>query len=303
MNSPTLISVVIPTYNRAKLIVGTLETVLNQTYRNFEILVVDNCSTDGTEEVLQPYIGAGQLKFIKHDQNYERARSRNTGMANATGDFLTFLDSDDFLYPTCFEDAVGFIRDNPGIKCFHNLNELVNTDREVVYRAKFPSIVRQLQAISNGNFMSCIGNFIHRDIYQNYEFDTFQPLTGAEDWDFWLRVLADNKLGRLEKVNCGILHHPDRSIKAHNISELADGYSYFFKKFRDDKHLSTVYAPYLGRIEASSYLYLATLANSAGLFADAARFIKLARKADPSVMLTRRFVTLSARGLLRWQIR
>src|SRR6266850_4794263 len=74
--SPTF-SVVIPTYNRADMIVKTLESVFRQIYPAYEIIVVDNCSTDNTEQVLQPYIDSGKIRFIKHDRNYERARSRN----------------------------------------------------------------------------------------------------------------------------------------------------------------------------------------------------------------------------------
>src|SRR2546422_10993365 len=87
-------SVVIPTYNRAAFIKATLQSVLSQTYAHFEIIVVDNCSTDNTGEVLGPFIRAGQIQFIKHERNLERARSRNTGMKAARGDFLTLLDSD-----------------------------------------------------------------------------------------------------------------------------------------------------------------------------------------------------------------
>ena len=93
-------SIIIPTYNRADLIMETINSVFAQSYTNYEILVVDNCSTDNTALLLQPLIDENKIKFIKHDRNYERSRSRNTGMENATGDYLTFLDSDDFMYPS-----------------------------------------------------------------------------------------------------------------------------------------------------------------------------------------------------------
>src|SRR2546425_4596308 len=89
MNQFPFFSIVIPTYNRAALIRATLESIWQQTYQHYEVIVVDNCSEDNTEEVLEPYISAGRITFIKHDQNYERARSRNTGMSAAEGDFVT----------------------------------------------------------------------------------------------------------------------------------------------------------------------------------------------------------------------
>src|SRR5258705_12597746 len=160
-------SIVIPTYNRATFIDATLQSVLSQTYSHYEIIIVDNCSTDNTEELLQPYIGAGKIQFIKHDHNYERARSRNTGMSAARGDFLTLLDSDDFMYPNNLADAAEYARTHPDIKCFHNLFEFVDPAGNVLRRYPMPSLKDQLKGIANANFMSCIGDFIHREIYQH----------------------------------------------------------------------------------------------------------------------------------------
>src|SRR5882724_11938707 len=98
MGHEPLFSVVIPTYNRAGLISRTLNSVLCQTYQDFEVIVVDDASTDDTEQILEPLIRTQKIRYIKHDQNYERAKSRNTGMENASGHFLTFLDSDDLMY-------------------------------------------------------------------------------------------------------------------------------------------------------------------------------------------------------------
>src|SRR3989442_4172090 len=195
MNQFPFFSIVIPTYNRAALIGATLESIWQQTYQHFELIVVDNCSQDQTEEVLVPHVKAGRIRYIKHDRNYERARFRNTGMSAAQGDFVTLLDSDDFMYQTNLADAASYARANPDIKCFHNLYEYVDEQRKMLRRYSMPSLSNQLRAISQGNFMSCIGNFIHREIYQNYRFDTAESLTGWEDWEFWLRVLADYKVG------------------------------------------------------------------------------------------------------------
>src|ERR1044072_4848830 len=160
-------SVVIPTYNRADFIVKTLRSVLAQTYAHREIIVVDNCSTDNTAELLDPFYPAGllapfgragQIHFTQHERNYERSRSRNTGMEAARGDFLTLLDSDDLMYPTCLEDAARFALDNPTVKLFQSLAEVVDESGEVVYRMPYPPLKDRLKAISEGNFMSCIGD-------------------------------------------------------------------------------------------------------------------------------------------------
>lgn len=293
MNQRPFFSVVIPTYNRAKLILRTLESVWGQTYQHYEVIVVDNCSQDETEEVLAPYITTGRIHFIRHDQNYERARSRNTGMSAARGDFVTLLDSDDLMYPTNLEDAANHVLANPGVKCFHNLYEFVNDEGKVVYRPKFPALGNQLKAIAQGNFMSCIGNFIHRDIYTKYRFSTEPLMIGGEDWDFWLRILADHKVSRISKVNSGVVHHRDRSVNSQNIDSMRRGLQCLIQNIRDDSHLLAVYRPYIKKIESSSLMYLATLSNAARCYNESIGYLYQAVKKDPAVVTSLRFVRIS----------
>lgn len=289
MSSQPLFSVVIPTYNRESFILETLETVFSQTYERFEIIVVDNASTDSTVDLLRPLDEAGKIRLILHPENFERAVSRNTGIANANGDYLTFLDSDDFMFPTCLEDAAMFADSHPEIKVFHNLNCLVDGSKKAIYHYSFPSLRNRIAAIANGNFMSCIGDFLHRDVYTRYSFDIDPSLTGGEDWDFWLRVLADFEVGRIENINSGIRHHEGRSVNNQNIDSMERGLQYLVAKFRSDPHLSTVYERYLNRIEAGCQLYLNLLSNDARDSRRAFGYLANCAKADPYVILSGRF--------------
>jgi len=286
-------SVVIPTYNRARFIVGTLESVWRQTYPHFEIIVVDNCSTDGTAALLEPYVRSHRIRFIQHETNLERARSRNTGMAAATGDFVTLLDSDDLMYPTNLEDAASFANTHPEARCFHNLFEFVNSRHELVYSPKFPSLRNQLKAIAQGNFMSCTGDFIHREIYTRYRFNTDPEIIGGEDWDFWLRVLADYKVGRIHKVNNGVVQHEGRSVNSQDIISLGKGLEKIQSNIVNDPHLADVYAPYLKCIEASSQIYLAILANGAGLYRLSLSYLFHAAEKYPRALTAQRFIRAS----------
>lgn len=301
MSEYPFFSVVIPTYNRASFLEATLQTVFKQTYPHYEIIVVDNASTDNTEELLQPYIQHGRIRFIRHERNLERARSRNTGMSAARGDFVTLLDSDDFMYPNNLADAAEFAKSHPELKCFHNLYEYVDADRNVLRGVTMPSLDDQLQAIAEGNFMSCIGDFIHRDIYRRYQFDITAELIGGEDWDFWLRVLADHKVGRIKKVNSGILQHAARSVNNQNLESMRSGLEHLCAKLESDPHLSKVYQPYLKRIRGNSLLYLAILANGAGAFEEARKYTKKAVKADATLLTSERFWRSARRSWLRLQ--
>ena len=87
-------SVIIPTYNRAKLISEAIKSVLEQTFKDWELIIVDDGSTDNTKETVQKFYDE-RIKY-HYQENQERSAARNTGIDLATGDYLCFLDSDDY---------------------------------------------------------------------------------------------------------------------------------------------------------------------------------------------------------------
>jgi glycosyltransferase involved in cell wall biosynthesis len=300
MEHEPLFSVVIPTHNRAELILKTLNSVLSQTYQNYEVVVIDDASTDNTAEVLAPLIRTQSIRYVRHEQNYERAQSRNTGMKNARGAFVTFLDSDDLMYPTNLEDAADFIKANPTSKLFHNLYQLVDENDHVLCKYDFPSLTDPLRAITGGNFLASIGVFIHRDIYKNFSFDTNPLLTGSEDWDFWLRVVPHYQPGRIKKVNNGVVQHGARSINHMELDKLERRFKYLTDKISDDPKLSSVYAKYMKRLEAGSLLYTSTVANLICRHSDALRLLRRAASLDLGLVGSRGFVKALGIALLRW---
>jgi hypothetical protein len=153
--------------------------------------------------------------------------------------------------------------------------------------------------------MSCIGDFIHRDIYTRYRFNTDLSIIGGEDWDFWLRVLAEYKVGRIEKINSGVVQHPDRSVNSQDISALSQGLQQLIQNIRDDPHLAAVYEPYMKHLESSSMMYLATLSNSAKFHKQTIRYLCTAAKKNPRVLTSARFVRTSqfaTSGVIRRQL-
>jgi len=100
------VSVIIPTYNRARYLPEAIESVLGQTYKDIEIIVVDDGSTDDTREKLRPYMD--RIKYV-HTDNGGPARARNVGMRMARGKYIAFLDSDDHYYPYKIEVQAGFL--------------------------------------------------------------------------------------------------------------------------------------------------------------------------------------------------
>jgi glycosyltransferase involved in cell wall biosynthesis len=113
--SEPLVSVIIPAYNRAHTVRETVDSVLGQTYGKLEVIVVDDGSKDNTQEVLREY--GARIKNIRQE-NAGQMVARNRGIAEATGEIVTFLDSDDIWLPTCVERHVGLLgRAGPEVPC------------------------------------------------------------------------------------------------------------------------------------------------------------------------------------------
>ncbi len=293
-------AVVIPTYNRATRLLNTLETVFRQEEPATEIIVVDNCSTDETPDVMSDLMEThANLDYIKHEANLERAASRNTGMSKATADYVTFLDSDDLMYPQNLREAGDFAIET-GAKFFHNLYRSVDEDGRHVRYWPVPSLRNHLRSIAIGNFLSCIGVFIHRDIYSEYRFDTNPLLTGSEDWEFWLRVAADHQVDRLTAVNSAIVQHSGRTMLNQEVTVAARRIDYILDKIDSDPHLSSVYKPYRSLMRASRMVFLAGIANGNYDSKGAVGFLRRALAEKPTMGFSLRFIRCIQIAAANW---
>jgi len=120
MASKPLVSVIIPTYNRADLIGHTIKSALNQSWQNLEIIVVDDASTDDTRTVVQA-IPDPRIRYIGLEKNSGPSTARNTGVEQARGHFISFLDSDDEWRPekTAHQVAALIQQTNPdNVVCY-----------------------------------------------------------------------------------------------------------------------------------------------------------------------------------------
>ncbi|WP_293872556.1 glycosyltransferase family 2 protein [Flavobacterium sp.] len=110
-------SIVIPLYNKEKYVLASLQSVLNQTFENYEVIIVDDCSTDESFEIVST-IKSEKVKIIKHDFNKGLSASRNTGIKNSNGVYIAFLDADDFWKHTFLEELFLLIKSFPKAKLF-----------------------------------------------------------------------------------------------------------------------------------------------------------------------------------------
>ena len=107
---PELVSIIMPSYNTAKYIEESIKSVLAQTYMNWELLIVDDCSTDNTDEIVQPFLSDKRVKYLKNEKNSGAAISRNRALREAKGKWIAFLDSDDLWMPEKLEKQIAFMK-------------------------------------------------------------------------------------------------------------------------------------------------------------------------------------------------
>jgi len=112
-----MISVITPTYNRAHLLPRLVNSVINQTFKDWELIIVDDGSTDNTAEFIQPFLKDTRIKYIKKD-NSGAAHTRNVGVDNSKGEYITFLDSDDEAKPEWLKEIIKEVnKSNPQLIC------------------------------------------------------------------------------------------------------------------------------------------------------------------------------------------
>lgn len=112
MENKGLVSIVMPSYNTEKYIAESIESVLAQTYPYWELIIVDDCSTDASDAAVAPYLADTRIRYLKNEKNSGAAVSRNYALREAKGKWIAFLDSDDLWTPDKLEKQIAFMQDN-----------------------------------------------------------------------------------------------------------------------------------------------------------------------------------------------
>lgn len=107
-----LVSIIMPSYNTANYIGESINSVMNQTYKNWELIIVDDCSTDNTDEIVNKFLKDERIKYLKNEKNGGAAISRNKALREAKGRWIAFLDSDDLWVPEKLEKQISFMKKN-----------------------------------------------------------------------------------------------------------------------------------------------------------------------------------------------
>jgi glycosyltransferase involved in cell wall biosynthesis len=223
-------SIIIPTYNRASLVPIAVQSVLNQTFSDFEIFVIDDGSTDNTKEVLAQFESDSRFKYI-FQENAQESAARNHGLRLAQGKYACFLDSDDYFLPNHLEILKRKIDElNEPVAVVHTLATRVYADgkekKQVI--TKYENIHPVYNIFLNELLIhsACV----HRDITAKHIFRT--DIFAGEDSEFFYRVALEYPINTIEEYTVVYVMHKGSGEHFYNSSS-----RYYFNRIR---YLTTV---------------------------------------------------------------
>jgi glycosyltransferase involved in cell wall biosynthesis len=228
------VSVIIPTYNRAHLIGKAIQSVMDQTFRDFEVIVVDDGSEDNTWEVVSQF--TEKVKYILQEKK-ERSAARNNGIRHARGKYITFLDSDDIYLPDKLRIQVESMDRNPQCRMsytysiwFNEEGRYLHTWRPVLNGSIYPEMMRVRH-----NKIALPSVMINREIPDAGEYFN-ESLNTCEDLEYWCRIAKDNKV-LLIKRGLVLINTDTRPSKDVFYSHLNSTLKYYNNIFNSDRSI------------------------------------------------------------------
>ena len=138
-----LVSIIMPSWNTAKYIAKSIQCVIDQTYENWELIIVDDCSTDNTDEVVTPFLSDRRIKLFHNEKNSGAALSRNRALREAKGEWIAFLDSDDLWMPEKLEKQVMFMQEHDYVLSYTEYEKIDEEDMSLNIYVSGPDIVNK----------------------------------------------------------------------------------------------------------------------------------------------------------------
>jgi len=282
MLSSPLVTAIIATYNRRHYICDAIDSVLNQTYPNIELIIIDDGSTDGTGSLLRQRYGQ-RIHYI-YQENKGRSEARNHGIRLATGKYIAFLDSDDIWKPNKLAQQLEFMQSNPQYGLTHTLIDNIrgNKDNFDVNYTEWTNICYQ-QAIKRGyDYLgmsrTCI-MFWSTVLVHSAVAKSTGPLDSIcetyEDWDWYLRASLVTMIGTLEQPLIWYrIHSQNSSTEQFHTGQIKMAL----------KHLSQISSlpqPIQRKAQLNFYLQLATVAYQKKNKTECVRWLRKAAQIEP----------------------
>ncbi|MEM9829418.1 MAG: glycosyltransferase family 2 protein [Bacteroidota bacterium] len=214
--SALMFSIIIPTYNRAAFLPETLDSVLKQEYKHYEIILVDDGSTDDTRQVAQGYLEKHSRVSYYYTDNRERGAARNYGMKRARGEYLIFFDSDDNMHPNHLSVLTDAMRCQQYPDFLATKYQL--SDGKQLYKTDIQSLdsgYYDYKLLLAGNPFSC--NFCMKRLMNDLIFfNEMREYAAFEDWIFLVQNLTHRKIYVIDAITITMNDHQFRSMRQSN---------------------------------------------------------------------------------------
>jgi glycosyltransferase involved in cell wall biosynthesis len=233
------VSVIIPTYNHKKFISEAIQSVLDQTFRDFELIIIDDGSTDGTANVVNSF-SDGRIKYV-YQSNCGRSYARNRALNIASGRYITFLDSDDLYLPDKLQLQVDFLDTHP--------------EFGMVYTSAY--CMDEAGILLNDSYMATVSGQIYKDIAfyvpvtitlptvmaRREVFDKVggfdEKMERFEDTDMWRRIAKEYLVGAIPDFTCKLRTHSDNALSGQDPRKIEAAIKFYINKiFSEDSSIS-----------------------------------------------------------------
>ena len=226
-----LVSIIMPSYNTAKYIKETIKSVINQTYTNWELLIVDDCSTDNTDEIIREFKD-DRIKYFKNEKNSGAAISRNKALREAKGKWIAFLDSDDLWEKEKLEKQINFMKDNTYYFSYTQYQEIDENSKSLNKLVTGPKRITKT-GMYNYCWLGCLTVMYNAEKIGLIQIEN---LPKNNDYAIWLKAI--------KKANCYLLKENlakyrirSGSISNHGVMKLI---KYHYILYRDGEKMNPI---------------------------------------------------------------
>ena len=231
------ITVITPTFNRADFLPQTIESILNQTYKNFEYYILDDGSTDNTKEVVEPYLKDKRVKYLYHE-NAGEPETVNWGWSLAKGEYFTQINSDDIIDKTLFEEMIRVLDNNDNYLVAYSDYKIIDEKNNVIESIKSPDW-NFLEALSNFScYAAMVGTFIKRSKFKDWNHIRTKKYLYINDIEmYWNMALVGDFIHVPKTLVCWRKHKGQISVnRVDSVYEIVKWYNeYFYNKSLPEK--------------------------------------------------------------------
>ena len=231
------VSIVVPVYNARECIADTIMCVINQSYTDWELILVDDLSTDGTDKIIESYLTDGRIRLILNSKQKGAAGARNTGIDAATGRYIAFIDADDLWTKDKLARQVGFMKEKDAAFSFTGYEFADERGHGLGTVVRVPGTITYKEALRNTTIFTSTVMF---DTDKLSKDDIYMPYVKSEDTATWWKVLK--KTGKAYGIDesLTLYRRSQGTLSANKIEAIRR----IWNLYRRTEHLNIFYSIY-----------------------------------------------------------